>query len=160
MGVVDVKRTSADELTIEWDSTACNDMIADSTLALVAGVDQSPASLQFTTLASLRAHPHARLLRDSSQQLQRIVWFLEAHFGEVNLDITTEADRALDVDVTQSFILSVRSGEVVAYIKTDPTAVTCVDDMVKSRVEDVINMAILTTYPLSDLFDTSECMHR
>ena len=46
MGAVDVKQTSDHELTLEWDSSASNDMIADSTLALITGIDKSPASLK------------------------------------------------------------------------------------------------------------------
>ena len=46
MGAVDVKQTSEHELTLEWDSSASNDMIADSTLALITGIDKSPASVK------------------------------------------------------------------------------------------------------------------
>lgn len=48
MGVVDVKHTGEHELTLEWDSGASNDMIADSTLALITGIDKSPASVKRT----------------------------------------------------------------------------------------------------------------
>lgn len=33
-------------MTLEWDSSASNDMIADSTLALITGIDTSPASVK------------------------------------------------------------------------------------------------------------------
>ncbi len=46
MGAVDVKQMSDHELVLEWDSSASNDMTADSTLALVTGVDKSPASVK------------------------------------------------------------------------------------------------------------------
>jgi cleavage and polyadenylation specificity factor subunit 3 len=46
MGVLDVKETAEHELTLEWESSASNDMIADSTLALITGVDKSPASVK------------------------------------------------------------------------------------------------------------------
>jgi cleavage and polyadenylation specificity factor subunit 3 len=46
MGVVDVKHTQEHELTLEWDSSSSNDMIADSTLALITGIDKSPASVK------------------------------------------------------------------------------------------------------------------
>lgn len=36
------------ELVLEWDSSASNDMIADSTLALITGIDKSPASVKRT----------------------------------------------------------------------------------------------------------------
>lgn len=46
MGMVDVKHTAEHELTLEWDSSASSDMIADSTLALITGIDKSPASVK------------------------------------------------------------------------------------------------------------------
>jgi cleavage and polyadenylation specificity factor subunit 3 len=46
MGAVDVKHTQEQELTLEWDSSSSNDMIADSTLALITGIDKSPASVK------------------------------------------------------------------------------------------------------------------
>ena len=48
MSAVDVKHTHEHELTLEWDSSASNDMIADSTLALITGIDKSPASVKRT----------------------------------------------------------------------------------------------------------------
>ena len=51
MGVVDVKHTDEHELTLEWDSGASDDMIADSTLALITGIDKSPASVKRTCQA-------------------------------------------------------------------------------------------------------------
>jgi cleavage and polyadenylation specificity factor subunit 3 len=44
MGIVDVKQTGEHELMLEWESSASNDMAADSTLALITGIDKSPAS--------------------------------------------------------------------------------------------------------------------
>ena len=46
MGAVDIKMTGEQELTLEWDSSASNDMIADSTLGLITGIDKSPASVK------------------------------------------------------------------------------------------------------------------
>jgi cleavage and polyadenylation specificity factor subunit 3 len=48
MGTVDIKQAGEHELTLEWDSSASNDMIADSALALVTGIDKSPASAKGT----------------------------------------------------------------------------------------------------------------
>ena len=50
MGVVDVKHTGDHELTLEWESSSSNDMIADSTLALITGIDTSPASVKRRSL--------------------------------------------------------------------------------------------------------------
>ena len=57
MGVVDVKQTGEHELTFEWDSGASNDMIADATLALITGIDKSPASVKRTYQYTTRCCP-------------------------------------------------------------------------------------------------------
>ena len=41
-----MKHTREHEVTLEWESSASNDMIADSTLALITGIDRSPASVK------------------------------------------------------------------------------------------------------------------
>ncbi|CAK5281545.1 unnamed protein product [Mycena citricolor] len=46
MGALDVKLTQEHEITLEWESSASNDMLADSTLALISGIDHSPASVK------------------------------------------------------------------------------------------------------------------
>ena len=46
MDTVDVKHTAEQQVTLEWVSSADNDMIADATLALLAGVDRSAASVK------------------------------------------------------------------------------------------------------------------
>lgn len=46
MGAVDVKHTAAEELTVEWSSSAASDMIADSVMAVIVGIDRSPASVK------------------------------------------------------------------------------------------------------------------
>lgn len=41
-----MKHTREDELTLEWESSVTTDMIADSTLALILGIESSPASIK------------------------------------------------------------------------------------------------------------------
>lgn len=143
MGVIDVKHTEH-ELIIEWESSAINDMIADSALAVVAGADHSQASVQLPPLHSCR-HFHAN---DSLSRLQRVVWFLEAHFGEVNLHIGQDTDQDIST-------LTIHYNDLVAYINTDSMVVKCVNEILKQRVENVINMADFTTGSLTELFDPS-----
>ncbi|GAA5967794.1 hypothetical protein JCM11641_005767 [Rhodosporidiobolus odoratus] len=54
METVDVKMTDKHELAIEWVGGVTNDMIADSVLAVVLGIEGSPASVKKTT----SDHPH------------------------------------------------------------------------------------------------------
>lgn len=53
MGAVDVKYVAEHELVLEWDSSAANDMIADSTVALITDIDKSPASVKRMHIFSL-----------------------------------------------------------------------------------------------------------
>ncbi|TKA56850.1 hypothetical protein B0A53_01251 [Rhodotorula sp. CCFEE 5036] len=54
METVDVKHVDKHALAIEWVGGVTNDMIADSVLAVVLGIDGSPASVKKTT----EDHPH------------------------------------------------------------------------------------------------------
>ncbi|CAD6911836.1 unnamed protein product [Tilletia controversa] len=53
MDVVDIKQSGKHKLTLEWAASTPNDMVADSAVALLLGVDSSPASVKLTT------HPHS-----------------------------------------------------------------------------------------------------
>ncbi len=118
MGAVDIKLSEEQELTLEWDSSASNDMIADSTLALINGIDKSPASVKRKSQITFcqrfsdrrsstvtthphthdhvpkHPHPHADLADECAERMriQRLAWFLEAHFGEVELHMPEEGD--------------------------------------------------------------------
>lgn len=41
-----IKQTGLHELCLEWDSSASNDMIADAAIAVLFGMDSSPASVK------------------------------------------------------------------------------------------------------------------
>ncbi|KAL9934817.1 hypothetical protein V8E36_006592 [Tilletia maclaganii] len=53
MDVLDIKQSGKHQLTLEWSASTPNDMVADSAVALLLGVDSSPASVKMTT------HPHS-----------------------------------------------------------------------------------------------------
>lgn len=59
MSTVDIKASGKFELSIEWVGSVTNDMIADSVIALVLGVDRSPASVKKTTSESPHSHSHS-----------------------------------------------------------------------------------------------------
>jgi len=46
MGAVNIRQTEPHELVLEWESSASNDMIADSAIAVIFGIDRSPASVK------------------------------------------------------------------------------------------------------------------
>jgi cleavage and polyadenylation specificity factor subunit 3 len=68
MGVVDVKQTGEHELTLEWESSASNDMVADSALALITGIDRSPASVKREYILSYPFHSSFSSQRSSPSE--------------------------------------------------------------------------------------------
>lgn len=46
MNALVIKQTGLHEICLEWDSSASNDMIADAAIALIFGIDSSPASVK------------------------------------------------------------------------------------------------------------------
>jgi cleavage and polyadenylation specificity factor subunit 3 len=54
MQAVTIVHTSEQELTLEWVSSVSNDMIADSVLALLCGIDSNYATIK-------REFPYSRL---------------------------------------------------------------------------------------------------
>ena len=60
MQAVTIIHTSDQELTLEWVSSVSNDMIADSTLALLCGIDSNYATIKRKMNALMkpfRSHP-------------------------------------------------------------------------------------------------------
>ncbi|GAA6060101.1 hypothetical protein JCM10212_003509 [Sporobolomyces blumeae] len=58
MQTVDVKLVDKHELAIEWVGGATNDMVADSVLAVVLGIESSPASVKQTSSQDHHHHHH------------------------------------------------------------------------------------------------------
>ncbi|KDQ57603.1 hypothetical protein JAAARDRAFT_35295 [Jaapia argillacea MUCL 33604] len=159
MGAVDVKHTQEHELTLEWDSSASNDMIADSTLALITGIDKSPASVKLTTHPHSHSHshphPHADVEGENAEvtRIQRLAMFLEAHFGEVELHMPEESEeqeQGEDNDNEPSFI--VRLDEADAKVNLVTMTVTSSHEILKKRVENVLDMAVSTISSLTESF--------
>ncbi|EIN11863.1 Metallo-hydrolase/oxidoreductase, partial [Punctularia strigosozonata HHB-11173 SS5] len=163
MGTVDVKQTAEHELTLEWDSSASNDMIADSTLALITGIDQSPASVKLTSHSHSHDHdhhhPHADDETESAtvMRIQRLAMFLEAHFGEVELympDNAPDADREAGEDGENEPSLFVALDEADARINLATMTVTSSSEALRKRVEAVLEMAVSTVTSLADTFSS------
>ncbi|KAI1796492.1 Metallo-hydrolase/oxidoreductase [Ganoderma leucocontextum] len=159
MGAVDIKLTGEQELTLEWDSSASNDMIADSTLALINGIDKSPASVKLTTHSHSHPHqpehqhPHADIIDESAPvtRIQRLCWFLEAHFGDVELHMPEEDPADLGEDAPEPSLL-VTLDEADAVINLLSMTVTSSSEALKRRVEAVLDMAVSTVSSLSEAF--------
>ncbi|KAL8281150.1 hypothetical protein RQP46_006508 [Phenoliferia psychrophenolica] len=107
MSTVDIKAIGKHDLAVEWVGSVSNDMVADSVIALVLGVDGSPASVKRTSSghSHSHAHPHPNTepltppqsphpsqeegseLDQSTlpSRLDRLIAFLDSYFGHVEL---------------------------------------------------------------------------
>jgi len=156
MGVVDVKQTGEHELTLEWESSASNDMVADSTLALVTGIDRSPASAKLTSNAHNHAHEHIHPHADSesdSERIQRLAMFLESHFGEVHIGVPEpEKGHEDGRDEVPEQALLIRLDEADAVVHLKSMTVTSANETLRKRVEIVVDMALTTVSSLSEMY--------
>ncbi|KAH9935599.1 Metallo-hydrolase/oxidoreductase [Fomitopsis serialis] len=162
MGAVDVKQAQEHELILEWDSSASNDMIADSTLALITGIDKSPASVKLTTHphshshAPEHPHPHADIEDETGPvtRIRRLAMFLEAHFGEVELHMPEDGDEQEQEQGEDSHeaALLVRLDEADALINLVTLTVESTSEQLKRRVETVLDMALSTVSSLNESF--------
>ncbi|KAM0752401.1 Endoribonuclease YSH1 [Meredithblackwellia eburnea MCA 4105] len=121
MSTVDIKAVGKHDLAIEWVGSVANDMVADSVIALVLGVDGSPATVKRTSTghSHSHAHPHPNTEPPTPPQsphpsqdgkveeeedefaslpsrLDRLIAFLDSYFGHVELIQPSETDAAED----------------------------------------------------------------
>lgn len=88
MNVVDIKQPRTHELVLEWVSSVSNDMVADSVVALLLGIDSCPATVKMTMHDHVCAHHTEKedAMRQSHLvQVESLTALLEAHFGQVEM---------------------------------------------------------------------------
>ncbi|KAF4954676.1 hypothetical protein FGADI_5143 [Fusarium gaditjirri] len=89
MGCVSVRYRTNGEVELEWEGNMLNDGIADSVMAVLFSVESSPAAVK----RSSSKHSHSHELPDVNphhsaspeERLERLLWFLEAQFGQDNV---------------------------------------------------------------------------
>ncbi|TFY70887.1 hypothetical protein EVG20_g2115 [Dentipellis fragilis] len=162
MGAIDVKHTGEHELVLEWDSSAANDMIADSTLALLNDIDKSPASVKLTANShscNHTQHPHSshETSTNPMTRIQRLGMFLEAHFGDVEYHMPDESEEAEQGESSAgepSFLIQL--DEADARINLVSMTVESDNEGLRKRVEAVLDMAVSTVSSLSESFVSGE----
>ncbi|EGG02623.1 uncharacterized protein MELLADRAFT_38438 [Melampsora larici-populina 98AG31] len=87
METVDVKKVEDHQVLLEWVGSVTNDMIADSVLALLLGIDRSPASLK--RYGNHCDHHHSSTHQKPKdgwiERVDKLIGFLDGHFGHVEL---------------------------------------------------------------------------
>ncbi|KAK3946835.1 beta-lactamase-like protein [Pseudoneurospora amorphoporcata] len=85
MGCVTVRYRANGEVELEWEGNMLNDGIADSVMAVLLGIESSPAAVKRSASKNPHSHslparnPHAHLT--PTDRLDRLLMFLEAQFG-------------------------------------------------------------------------------
>ncbi|RSH94523.1 endoribonuclease ysh1 [Saitozyma podzolica] len=130
---------------LRWSSNTSNDMIADSALAVLLGIDASPATVKHPSAKGNGSSP-------SSDEFDDLRLFLEAHFGEVTAPNRTVEDG----DEDELLVMDVDVDGTKARVDLISMKVESESDELRSRVEAVIEMAMTTITPLSRLFMGSE----
>ncbi|CAO3657388.1 unnamed protein product [Mucor hiemalis] len=143
---IDVKKLSSgpNQVTLEWVGNAMNDMVADSVLAVMLSIDSSPASVKASSQPCSHSHKSDHATEDHSEDLNKefldIASFLEAQFGEVDLD---EKDKKITIKMDNS----------TAVVDTLKYSVQSDDDALKKRVSDVLARVKLAVKPISEIFE-------
>ncbi|BEI99005.1 hypothetical protein CcaverHIS631_0400480 [Cutaneotrichosporon cavernicola] len=165
MNAVRVLRVSGVEVQMQWSSNTSNDMIADSALVVLLGIDSSPATVKLTS----HSHPHAHHDHEpgSSSDFDTLHMFLEAHFGDVsrpgeaghppdeegNVDAKGDEDGEGEKDDNDDLLaMTVRVDGAEATVDLISMKVSSKSDELRERVEAVLEMALTTVTPLSRLF--------
>ncbi|KDR80406.1 hypothetical protein GALMADRAFT_242826 [Galerina marginata CBS 339.88] len=160
MDTVDVKHSGAHELTLEWASSSSNDMIADSTLALITSIAESPASVKLTTHphshshnetdAGAHTHPTFGVI-SSDTRIQGLAMFLQAHFSNVELHVPDVSDEEPEQRGEDPYLL-VQLDATQAQVNLITLTVHSSDEELQKRVEAVLDMAATTVNLLSESF--------
>ncbi|ONH65485.1 Endoribonuclease YSH1 [Cyberlindnera fabianii] len=130
--------------TIEWMSGIINDTIADSVVAILMSVDSSPASVKMSS-ESCSHDQEPSTLDDSSipTRIKRINTMLEAQFGDT-LTVKEDGSGA-----------TVKIGKSEAIINYYKMSVECGSNVLKGRIETVLNRATGLVAPLAQTGKTT-----
>lgn len=103
MGCVSVRYRTNGEVELEWEGNMLNDGIADSVMAVLFSVESSPAAVKRSSAKHSHTHelpatnPHHTATPE--ERLERLLWFLEAQFGQDNVaPVTTPKLPAEELD--------------------------------------------------------------
>ncbi|KAK1236338.1 endoribonuclease ysh1 [Marasmius sp. AFHP31] len=159
MGALDIRLTGEHELTLEWESSSSVDMIADSTLALITGIDKSPASVKLTNNPHSHSHAHKHPHADNENEtslVPKIGMFLEAHFGFESLEY--HEPEAMNEDESEqgeeerypAFVVTLPEG--TASVNLNNLTISSTNESLKKRLETVVNLAVTTVSSLAQSF--------
>ncbi|RUS30749.1 hypothetical protein BC938DRAFT_479003 [Jimgerdemannia flammicorona] len=149
---VDIKQHThkPNELLLEWVGNAMNDMIADSVLAVVMGIESSPASVRATKHAHHHHHHADGANKDddvsmdgngaetvADREFDDITMFLEKQFGAVKCD-NVEKSVTVNIDGMK------------AKVDCRDFKIESDDETLRARVAGVLERVKKTIRPISE----------
>lgn len=173
MGCVAVRYRTNGEVELEWEGNMLNDGIADSVMAAIFSVESSPAAVKRSSAKHTHAHahhgtnPHAH--PSPADRLERLLWFLEAQFGEDNVaPVETPKLPPLATDEEEGQLeerqkkeierlhkigipvpgVSIKVDKMTATIWLEDLELDCNNKAFADRVRAVVERAVEVTAPL------------
>ncbi|RXK41235.1 endoribonuclease YSH1 [Tremella mesenterica] len=151
MNSIKLVRISETVAELRWESGTSNDMIADSALAILLGIDSSPATVKLTANPHPHSHSHTdhSTLQETSEpstkdEISTLHMFLSAHFGDVTFHPAGSGEEELT--------LVVRVDSSQARLDLISMKVESESSELRNRVQGVMEMALATMRPLSLAF--------
>ncbi|SPQ20526.1 0d1634ed-d991-4e47-a446-4971dd9a1ab7 [Thermothielavioides terrestris] len=172
MGCVTVRYRTSGEVELEWEGNMLNDGIADAVMAVLLGIESSPAAVK----RSASKHPHSHATDSSSpitlptrnlhanltpaDRLERLMLFLEAQFGADNqqreqskqqqqLQQQQQAELArlhkLGIPVPG---VRIKVDKMEARVWLEGLEIECANKVFADRVRAVVERAVEVTAPL------------
>ncbi|KAI8577602.1 hypothetical protein K450DRAFT_212694 [Umbelopsis ramanniana AG] len=155
LDTVDIKKLNdkPNQITLEWVGNAMNDMVADSVLAVILGIDSSPASVKVTHSPHSHSHGHAKITElegededmgqthdelddHHEQEFASVTTFLKKHFGDIDVD-EKEKKVMIKMDGMEASV------DCLSYsVKSD-------HELLQNRVSNVLQKVRRTINPIS-----------
>ncbi|GAO51751.1 mRNA cleavage and polyadenylation specificity factor complex subunit Ysh1 [Saitoella complicata NRRL Y-17804] len=142
MDTVTIRCVEEYELEIEWVGNVMNDSIADAVLAILLGVESSPASVKLTNQSCSHSHYPSHANVTPALRLERVLMFLEAQFGEW----LTSTDVGCNIVVDDH----------KASVNLETLEVECGFEPLRSRIKAVLERAVGTVAPFARFEEESD----
>ncbi|EEB09385.2 mRNA cleavage and polyadenylation specificity factor complex subunit Ysh1 [Schizosaccharomyces japonicus yFS275] len=127
MDAVTITQTASSKLVLEWVGNVMNDTIVDSVIAILLGVESSPASVKITKQKCTHHHDTVE------DRVERLILFLKAQFG----DSITRTESGVDI----------KFDKFSASINFSNMSVQCESEVLKTRIVHVLSRAVSTILP-------------
>lgn len=133
MGAVDVRQSARHELLVEWVSSIANDMVADSIVALLLGIDSAPSSVKMT----MHGHNHHHHHHDHAET--------KAEGADEEMDATEDEEALTPPEASQTFPAHPFS-EAALVAESDAKAKAASDEAIRQDAYQLAKMEHMAAF--------------